>query len=120
MSSKHDKFAIAASSRVNPKVVGIGGAFIQTILAAIAPILLERLTNCLAPRARQKPTAEQLRAKLETAYRKDPKAVLGEAAKEAMKEARRQGERITKAQSLSIADALIDEALMTPELDWSL
>lgn len=120
MSSKHDKFAIAAADRVNPQVVGIGGALIQTILAAIAPILLERLTNCLAPKARQKPTAEQLRAKLETAYRKDPKAVLGEAAKEAMKEARRQGKKITKSQALAIADAAIDEAMMTPEIDWSL
>ena len=120
MSLKHDRFATLAADRVNPKVVGIGSGIISAILAAIVPILLEQLTNCLAPKARKNPTPEALRARLAAAYRKDPKSVMEQAAKEAMKEARRQGEKITKEQAYAIGDAAIHEALMTPELDWSL
>lgn len=120
MSSKHDRFAIAASGRVNPQVVGIGSGIISAILAAIVPVLLEQLTNCLAPKSRKNPTPEALRAKLASAYNKDPKAVREQAAKEAMKEARKQGERINKEQAYAIGDAAIHEGLQTPELDWSL
>jgi hypothetical protein len=120
MTSKKDKFATLAADRVNPQVVGIGSGIISAILAAIVPILLEQLTACLAPKARKNPTPEALKAKLQAAYNKDPKSVREQAAKEAMKQARKQGERITKEQAYAIGDAAIHEGLQTPELDWSL
>lgn len=120
MTSKQERFVSLAADRVNPKAVGLGGVIIETILAALIPILLEQLTNCLAPKARKNPTPEALRAKLASAYTKDPKTVREQAAKEAMKEARRQGEKINKEQAYAIGDAAIHEGLQTPELDWSL
>ena len=120
MSTKSTRFAVAASRRVTAEKTGVAKALIETILAALVPVLLERLTNCLPAKQQKNATPELLQKTLEVKHNRDPKTVRDISAKDAMKVARKQGERITKADAYKFADAAIQEGLHTTELDWSL
>ena len=86
MPSSHNKFAIRAAKRINPKLEERPLQFFESLLLILAPILIGMLTNCIR---RPDPTPEQLRAKLQHEWNRDPRKVREAVAKQALRQARR-------------------------------